>query len=127
MADSLLQQILALAQRNAPQLPMSAPDVPWEPYQRGNIDLYNRPHVPNPDGRISTVRSMSFSDDSGQEILVPTVSPDGRLLSDEEAIQQYYKTRQHLGMFPNPATATRFASRLHNEYARGKYDSPKKK
>lgn len=82
----------------------------------GNIDLANRPVVKNQDGSISTVRSMSFGED-GKEILVPTVSPDGRILSDQEAIDQYHQSGQNLGVFANPNDATAYAQTLHNQQA----------
>jgi hypothetical protein len=89
----------------------------------GNIDLYRRPKVRNPDGTTSTVRSMSVNID-GREVLIPTVSDDGRVVSDEEAIQIYQRTGKHLGMFDSPESATVYASRLHDEYEAGKYDRP---
>lgn len=85
----------------------------------GNINLKTRPIVKNPDGSISTVRSMSFGVD-GKEILVPTVSDDGRIMSDEEAIRNYRRTGKHLGIFSDPDSATAYAERLHNDYANGK-------
>lgn len=78
----------------------------------GNIDLTNRPDVTNPDGTHSSVRSMSINVD-GAEVLVPTVSEDGRVMSDEEAIQQYMKTGRHLGKFSTPEEATAYAQQLH--------------
>lgn len=90
----------------------------------GNIDLFNRPKVKNPDGTTSTVRSMSFGAD-GNEILIPTVSDDGtRVLADDEAIAQYQRTKKHLGIFKDPASATAYAQKLHDEYAAGKYEQP---
>ncbi|MGR9413175.1 lytic transglycosylase domain-containing protein [Rhizobium leguminosarum] len=87
----------------------------------GNIDLAKRPTVKNEDGSISTVRSMSFNED-GKEILVPTVSPDGRIMTDEEAIDLYHQTGQNLGVFADAGSADAYASALHD--AQAKYYDP---
>lgn len=84
-------------------------------YGLGNIDLTNRPIVHNDDGSISTVRSMSFEDEDGKEVLVPTVSDDGRIMSNDEAIQQYYKTKRYLGKFDSIDEANAYAEQLHNQ------------
>lgn len=84
-------------------------------YGLGNIDLTNRPVVHNDDGSISTVRSMSFEDEDGKEVLVPTVSDDGRIMTNDEAIQQYYKTGRYLGKFDNVDEANKYAEQLHNQ------------
>ena len=86
-------------------------------YGLGNIDLYARPQVKNPDGSISTVRSMSFNDGL-KEIVIPTVSDDGRIMTDNEAIDNYYKTGKYLGKFNTVDEATKYADRLHNEQDR---------
>ena len=95
--------------------------------QPGNIDLANQPKVldpvPDSQGRygVSTVRSMSFGDDNG-ETLIPTVSPQGRLLSDDLAQLLYALTGKHLGIFDTPEHATAYGERLHNEYAAGQHE-----
>lgn len=86
-------------------------------YGLGNIDLYNRPQVKNPDGSISTVRSMSFNDGL-KEVVIPTVSDDGKIMTDNQAIDNYYKTGKYLGKFDTVDEATRYAEQLHNEQDR---------
>lgn len=81
----------------------------------GNIDLYHRPAVRNEDGSISSVRSMSFNDGTG-EILVPTVVGD-RVVSERDAIAEYRRTGNHLGRFATPDDATEYADRLHEQQA----------
>lgn len=85
--------------------------------QAGNIDLNNRPVVRNPDGSISTVRSISANFD-GQEYLLPTVSDDGRVLSDDDAIEQFRLTGRNLGAFDSPENATAYARGLHQDQER---------
>jgi hypothetical protein len=101
------------ALESAFELPsLAAPDgsMAVEP---GNIDLLARPVVENDDGTISTVRSMSFAED-GFEILIPMVSPEGKVLDEAAAIQLYRDTGQHLGKFRTPADATTYALALHD-------------
>jgi hypothetical protein len=88
--------------------------------QKGNIDLRKQPIVKNQDGSTSTVHSTSFNED-GVEVLVPRVTPDGRHLSEEEAYQEYRKTRRHLGKFDSAEAATAYSQQLSREYAAGKY------
>lgn len=82
----------------------------------GNVDLAHRPRVPNLDGSVSTVQSMSVNID-GREVLIPRVLPDGRMLSPADAIRHYEKTGQHLGIFDTPEHATAYAQQLHEDQA----------
>jgi hypothetical protein len=79
--------------------------------EAGNIDLAKRPRVKNADGSISTIQSMSVTIDD-REVLIPTISDDGKILSEDEAVKQYEKTGKHLGIFDNATNATVFAKRL---------------
>jgi hypothetical protein len=84
--------------------------------QAGNIDLMNRPRVRNADGSISTVRSIGVNVD-GKEVLLPTVSDDGRIMTNTEAVRQYRQTGRHLGVFSSPEASTNYAQSLHQSQA----------
>lgn len=92
------------------------PAPPRGMVEPGNIDLGARPVVDNGDGSFSTVRSISIGD-GGKEVLIPTVSDDGQLLSDEAAIQLYRATGRHLGKFESAKDATAYAESLHENQA----------
>jgi len=90
--------------------------------QSGNINLYDQPVVKNSDGTTSTVDSSSYGID-GEEILLPSVTPDGRHLRNPQAIiSEFRKTGRHLGTFKTPEAATAYAQQLHEDYANGRYD-----
>ena len=97
-------------------LPQGASLMPDGMVAQGNIDMNARPRVKNADGSISTVRSLGINVD-GQEVLVPTVSDDGRIMTNDEAIDMYRRTGRHLGKFANEAASSAFAQQLHNSEA----------
>ena len=90
--------------------------LPGKMIEPGNIDLNNRPVVPNGEG-YSTVRSKSFNMD-GKEVLLPTVSAEQGLMTDEQAIQRYKDTGEHLGKFSSARAATKYALALHEAQAK---------
>jgi hypothetical protein len=83
----------------------------------GNIDLTNRPRVKNPDGSISTVRSVGVNI-GGKEVLLPTVSDDGQNWTVPQAVENYKKTGKHLGVFDSPEASTSYAEKLHQDQAK---------
>ena len=96
--------------------------MPAGQIKRGNINLY-RPTIPNPEGGDSTVLSFSVNFD-GKEVLLPKAD-DGQILTNEQAIEKYLRTGQHLGMFDTVEAANAYAEQLHNDYERGVYAMPK--
>lgn len=86
-------------------------------YGAGNIDLYARGEVSNPDGTYSTVDSFSKWDDRiGKEVLVPTViqvNGEWQRVSEDEAWKHYVQTGEYLGVFDTPQEADEYAEKLH--------------
>lgn len=77
--------------------------------------LFSNPVV-NEDGSVSTVRTISFEED-GKEILIPTVI-NGRIVSDEEAIEHYHRTGFNFGKFDTVEEANKAAEELHQREAK---------
>lgn len=81
----------------------------------GTLDM-SRPSVQMPDGSAATVRSASFGTDDG-EVLLPTISPDGREWTDDEAFDAYLSGGGHLGIYDTPEAATAAAESIHESEA----------
>jgi hypothetical protein len=116
--DDIIREAMKMPRKSGSMFD-TAPGVAEGLVAPGNINIHRRPVVKNPDGSISTVRSMSFTDDDGRNILIPTVVGD-RVLPDKEAIAHYYKSGEHLGMFQTPEHADLYAQSLH-EQQEGEY------
>jgi hypothetical protein len=93
-----------------------------QPVVPGNLSTEIRYRVPNADGSVSTVRTMSIGTDQG-EVLIPTVI-NGRVVSDDEAIRHFEQTGENFGTFRTPDEATAYANALHDYHARQLAPSP---
>lgn len=100
--------------REAGIRPTPAADNAYGAVEPGNIDLSKRPRVRNKDGTISTVRSMGVNMD-GKEYLIPTVSDDGRVMSDKEAVDTFRKTGRHLGAYDSVESSNAAAEAIHRD------------
>ena len=115
----VMPSLSALAPGRSPTYsPPAMPGSPWGVVEPGNVDLGSRPRVPVPGTKdIATVRSMGINVD-GKEVLIPTVSDDGRLLAPQQAIDLYRKTGRHLGVFKDRKSADAYAEALHQQQAK---------
>lgn len=82
---------------------------------QGNIDLSTRPVVNNPDGSISTLRSITVGLDGGKAMLIPTIDHGGNAMPPEQAVAYARKTGEHLGIFNDQASADAYAKKLSEE------------
>ena len=81
----------------------------------GNIDLTNRPKVPNSEKGstgYSTVRSIGIEIDGNRHVIIPTVI-NGKIVSNKEAINYFKQTGQHLGIYDSQKAADAAAEQLH--------------
>lgn len=82
----------------------------------GNIDLNTRPRVKRANGKISTVDTIGIGFD-GLEYVIPRISDDGKVLTNDQAVALFKKTKKHLGAFKTKEEANAFAQLLHESEA----------
>lgn len=93
--------------------PTGPKDIPGM-VEPGNIDLSKRPLVHHSDGSVSSLYSYSFGTEDG-EVLIPGVSPEGKMLTEKQAEKLYEESGQHLGIFKSPESADAYANMLHEK------------
>jgi len=133
LSDALVNRLMwpdptMLDQYQSQQLNTLAPNYAGSMFDRasqtapgliapGNINIHQRPVVQNADGSISTVRSMTFTDDDGSTVVVPSVIAGRGVVGPAEAFKYYKQTGQHLGRFTNQEAADAYAQALHEQQA----------
>jgi hypothetical protein len=91
----------------------SAPSsVPTGLKHPGNINLTGRPILHNSDGTISSEKSFSIGTDKGETLLPLIVN--GKELTQQQAINHYRQTGEHMGIFDTPENADAYATQVHN-------------
>lgn len=90
------------------------PEAPSKPIVAGNLPLEVTQKVNNPDGSVSTVRTISVGID-GKEVLIPTVV-DGKVVSDIEAVDHYRVTGENFGTFNTTEEADAYGEWLHQKH-----------
>jgi hypothetical protein len=86
------------------------------PVVPGNIDLHSRPVVRNADDSISTVLSITVGFGDKTYVLPRVVG--GKVVSNQEAIDHFRQTGEHLGAYDKQKDAEDYSQRLHEEQAK---------
>ena len=115
--DTRVDSISTPSERNTRVDSISVPSNGGGLLEKGNIDENNRPMVIHPGGDISTVYSMTVPGRNGGQVNIPTVSDDGRMMTEDEAMAQYRSTGRHLGRYDTPENAVRAAKQTHESQA----------
>lgn len=80
------------------------------------LDLTHRPYMQNDDGYVSTVRSMGITENDGKDYLLPTVNTrDGHIMGDDEAVDEFRRTGEHMGVYASPEASDSAGERIHLE------------
>ena len=77
----------------------------------GNIDVDELEQVEMPNGSSGIVPSVAVNV-NGQDVLVPTIDGEGKIISKDDAIKLYQKTGEHFGKFESSEDAQRYAEDL---------------
>ena len=115
----------AFAAENERLLRKLAKENPDMVAQAGTLDPARQPAVQDAHGNISTVRTIGIND-NGREVNIPTVPLEGgRIMSNDEAVQRYRDTGNHLGKYDTPEAAGAAAEALHQREAGAISQHPK--
>ena len=76
------------------------------------LDVSDRVGWANLDGTKSSILTISIGIGPGMEALIPTIAPDGQRLTEDQAVDRFFQTGEHLGIFATPDSATIYARDL---------------
>ena len=80
----------------------------------GNMDTTSRKPIKLSNGEIELFKPMAFRN-SGKVIVVPMITDGGKLLTESGAINKYFETGMHLGIFNNMTDAKRLIEELEEQ------------
>jgi hypothetical protein len=87
----------------------------------GNIDVSSRKTIKLSNGEVELFKPMAFRN-AGKVIVVPTITEGGKLLTESGAINKYFETGMHLGIFDDMSEAKVRIEQLEKERFK---DTPK--
>jgi hypothetical protein len=80
-------------------------------FEEPTVDASGLPSIQLPDGSMARVRPITF-EHNDMNVVIPTVTEAGELLSDSQAIDKYLSSNWHLGKFGDPGAAQRYVDIL---------------
>ena len=87
-------------------------EVPFSAVEPGTTTLNNRTIPRNTDGSIAAQATHIIQDVDGLQVIIPTIGPNGERWTIEQAMDNYFRTKQHLGKYRSMEAAQKAVETL---------------
>ena len=87
-------------------------EVPFSAVEPGTTTLNNRTIPRNTDGSIAAQATHIIQDVDGLQVIIPTIGPSGERWTIEQAMDNYFRTKQHLGKYRSMEAAQKAVETL---------------